>query len=115
VNVADVNSIDSFVSKRNMGEFSVVIMKRFRLNWFEKTKGRHVTYNSRQFSRRLDLEHSQVESMWFELKTKLSPILININYRSEIESHINYWQLFESMIVKGLDTFNLRVFQVKPT
>jgi hypothetical protein len=24
-------------------------------------------------SRRLDLEHSQVESMWFELKTKLSP------------------------------------------
>ena len=28
-NVADVNSIDSFVSKRNMEEFSVVIMKRF--------------------------------------------------------------------------------------
>ena len=34
-NVADVNSIDSFVSKRNMVEFSVVIMKRFRSNWFE--------------------------------------------------------------------------------
>ena len=34
-------------------------------------------------SRRLDLqlEHSQVESMRFELKTKLSPILININHR----------------------------------
>ena len=31
-NVADVNSIDSFVSKRNMKEFSVVIMKRFRSN-----------------------------------------------------------------------------------
>jgi hypothetical protein len=28
--IADVNSIDSFVSKRNMEEFSVVIMKRFR-------------------------------------------------------------------------------------
>ena len=42
-NVADVNSIDSFVSKRNMEEFSVVIMKRFRSNRFEKTKGRHVT------------------------------------------------------------------------
>ena len=54
-------------------------------------------------SRRLDLEHSQVESMWFELKTKLSPILININYRSERESHINYWQLFESIITKALD------------
>ena len=47
-NVADVNSIDSFVSKRNMEEFSVVIMKRFSLNWFEKKKGRHVTYNTRQ-------------------------------------------------------------------
>jgi hypothetical protein len=35
-NVADVNSTDSFVSKRNMEEFSVVIMKRFRSNWFEK-------------------------------------------------------------------------------
>jgi hypothetical protein len=30
-NVADVNSIDSFVSKRNMEEFSVVIMKRVLL------------------------------------------------------------------------------------
>ena len=47
-NVAGVNSIDSFVSKRNMEEFSVVIMKRFRSNWFEKTKGRHVTYDIRQ-------------------------------------------------------------------
>jgi hypothetical protein len=47
-NVADVNSIDSFVSKRNMEEFSVVIMNRFRSNWFEKTKGRHVTYNTKQ-------------------------------------------------------------------
>ena len=47
-NVADVNSIDSFVSKRNMEEFYVVIMKRFRSNWFKKTKGRHVTYNTRQ-------------------------------------------------------------------
>jgi hypothetical protein len=46
-NVADVNSIDSFVSKWNMEEFSVAIMKRFRPNWFEKTKGRHVTYNTR--------------------------------------------------------------------
>jgi hypothetical protein len=31
-----------------MEEFSVVIMKRFRSNWFEKTKGGHVTYNTRQ-------------------------------------------------------------------
>ena len=47
-NVADVSSIDSFVSKRNMEEFSVAIMKRFRSNWFEKKKRRHVTYNTRQ-------------------------------------------------------------------
>jgi hypothetical protein len=47
-NVADVNSIDSFVSKRNIEEFYVVIMQRFRSNWFKKTKGRHVTYNTRQ-------------------------------------------------------------------
>ena len=46
--VADVNSIDSFVSNRNMEEFSVVIRKRFRSNWFKKTKRRHVTYNTRQ-------------------------------------------------------------------
>jgi hypothetical protein len=32
-----------------MEEFPVVIMKRFRSNWFEKTKGRHVTYNTRQY------------------------------------------------------------------
>jgi hypothetical protein len=31
-NVSDVNSIDSFVSKRIMEELSVVIMKRFRSN-----------------------------------------------------------------------------------
>jgi hypothetical protein len=31
-----------------MKELSVVIMKRFRSNWFEKTKERHVTYNTRQ-------------------------------------------------------------------
>jgi hypothetical protein len=30
------------------GGNSVVIMKRFRSNWFKKTKGRHVTYNTRQ-------------------------------------------------------------------
>ena len=31
-----------------MEEFSAVIMKRFRSNWFEKTKRRYVTYNTRQ-------------------------------------------------------------------
>jgi hypothetical protein len=31
-----------------MEELSVVIMERLRSNWFEKTKGRHVTYNTTQ-------------------------------------------------------------------
>ena len=32
--------------------------------------------------RRVDLENPLVECMWFELKTKLQNILINIIYRS---------------------------------
>jgi hypothetical protein len=47
-NVADVNIIDSFVSKRNLEAFSVIIMKRLISNWFKKTKGRHVTYTTKQ-------------------------------------------------------------------
>ena len=31
-----------------MEEFSLVLMKRFRSNWFEKKKGHHVTYNTRK-------------------------------------------------------------------
>jgi hypothetical protein len=51
------------VSKRNMEEFSVVIMKRFRSNWFEKTKRRHVTYNTRQsVLRRKRIQASFVKS-----------------------------------------------------
>jgi hypothetical protein len=36
--------------------------------------------------------------MWFELKTKVQPILININYRSELQSHTFYWQFFDRQI-----------------
>ena len=36
--------------------------------------------------RRVDLENPLVECMWFELKTKLQNILINIIYRSETVS-----------------------------
>ena len=49
-NVADVNSIDSFVSKRNMEEFSVVIMKRFRSNWFERTPRHIIILDNMYFS-----------------------------------------------------------------
>ena len=47
-NIADVNSIHSFVTKWRMDEFVVVIIKRFRSNRFEKTKRRHVTHNASQ-------------------------------------------------------------------
>jgi hypothetical protein len=39
--------------------------------------------NNIRFSRRDDLESANVESMWFELFTKQSSILVNITYRSK--------------------------------
>ena len=54
--------------------------------------------NNINILRRVDLEHEHVESMWFELKTKVHPILININYRSELQSHNFYWQFFDLLL-----------------
>ena len=42
--------------------------------------------------RRVDLEHKHVESMRIELQTKVHPILVNINYRAELQLHTLYWQ-----------------------
>jgi hypothetical protein len=41
--------------------------------------------------------------MRFELHTKVHPILVNINYRSELQSHTLYWQFFDLMLNKALD------------
>ena len=67
-----------------------------------------ITYHKScvNLTRRLDLEHEHVESMWYELKTKLHNILININYRSERQSHIYYWQYFEHMLKQAHDENN---------
>jgi hypothetical protein len=46
--------------------------------------------------RRVDLEHEQVEGMWFELNNNVHPILININYRSKLQSYTLYWQFFKT-------------------
>lgn len=46
--------------------------------------------NHIKFNRREDLELANVESMWFELHTKQSPILVNISYRSERQSGPNF-------------------------
>ncbi|CAC5363658.1 unnamed protein product [Mytilus coruscus] len=57
-------------------------------------------------TRRQDLEHDEIESMWFELKTKLRSILININYRSERQSTVYFWQYFDQMLKNALDENN---------
>ena len=44
--------------------------------------------------------------MVLSIKTKLHNILININYRSERQSHIYYWQYFEHMLKQAHDENN---------
>ena len=46
--------------------------------------------------------NTQVESMWLELKTKLSPLLININYRSERDFSYTLLAVFRINDSKGL-------------
>lgn len=48
--------------------------------------------------RRTDLEHEHIECMWFELKTKLHSLLLNITYRSERQAHGYFWQYYEQML-----------------
>ncbi|CAG2188973.1 unnamed protein product [Mytilus edulis] len=52
--------------------------------------------------RRQDLEHDEIESMWFELKTKLRSILININYKSERQSTDYFWQYFDQLLKNAI-------------
>ena len=41
--------------------------------------------------RRVDLNNPLVECTWFELKTKLQNILINLIYRSERQVSSSFW------------------------
>ena len=75
-NVADVNNIDSIVSKRNME--SVVIMKRFRSNWFEKTKRHHVTYNTRQSVLRRKRIYASFAILLLFLNKKYGPLTFDL-------------------------------------
>jgi hypothetical protein len=43
--------------------------------------------------------------MWFELQTRLSSILININYRSERQSSVFLWQYFDIILKKWWQIF----------
>ena len=56
-------------------------------------------------SRRVDLENPLVECMWFELKIKLQN-LINIIYRSEIQSHHRFWDFFDAMLKSAMEESN---------
>ena len=86
-NVADVNSIDSFVSKRNMEEFSVVIMKRFRSNWLGWN---HLEENI--------VSATSVESF----KSALSPVELKTVLVSSTSSTYS----------KQIPTFMLRTFEI---
>jgi hypothetical protein len=44
--------------------------------------------------------------MWFELKTKLQNILINIIYRSERQSHHRVWDFFDAMLKNAMAESN---------
>jgi hypothetical protein len=56
--------------------------------------------------RRVDLENPLVECMWFELKTKLQNILINIIYRSERQSQHRFWNFFDAMLKNAMEESN---------
>jgi hypothetical protein len=71
-----------------MEEFSVVIMKRFKSNWFEKTKGRHVTYNTRQYVLRRKRIYASFERRAYSSLLKGCHILIaSIPTMQENEVH----------------------------
>ena len=59
--------------------------------------------NNIRFSRRDDLESANVESMWFELFTMQSCILVNITYRSERQRDPNFLTLFDDMLKTAMD------------
>jgi hypothetical protein len=83
-----------------MEDFSVVIMKRFKSNWFEKTKGRHVTYNTKQsVLRRKRIYASFVKSKIPKILTKESMLLTSAIFLIEKRSqkkfhHISKIHLF---------------------
>ena len=59
--------------------------------------------NNIRFSRRDDLESANVESMWFELFTKQSYILVNITYKSTRLCDQHFWTLFHDMLKAAID------------
>jgi hypothetical protein len=103
----------SFVSKRNMEEFCVVIMKRFRSNWFKKTKGPHVTYTTRQSV----LRRKRIYASF--VKSKIPKILSLFNtiprtQRSHCHKRIQHPNVKKSSKPRTLqDTFNDLLFNIQ--
>jgi hypothetical protein len=59
--------------------------------------------NNIRFSRRDDLKSANVESMWFELFTKQSYVLVNITYKSTRLCDPNFLTLFHDMLKAAID------------
>lgn len=52
---------------------------------------------------RTDLQMDGVEAMWFEIKTKVGSFLLNVVYRSQMESGANFWNNYSQMVSTALD------------
>jgi hypothetical protein len=52
---------------------------------------------------RIDLQVDGMEAMWFEIKSKVGNILLNIIYRSQIEAGSLFWRNFSQMVSSALD------------
>jgi hypothetical protein len=52
---------------------------------------------------RTDLQVDGMEAMWFEIKSKVGNILLNIIYRSQIEAGSLFWRNFSQMVSSALD------------
>jgi hypothetical protein len=50
-----------------------------------------------------DLQVDGVEAMWFEIKSKVGNILLNIIYSSQIETRSLFWRNFSQMVRSALD------------
>jgi hypothetical protein len=81
-----------------MEGFSVVIMKRFRSNWFEKTKGRHVTYNTRQSVLRRKRIYASFEELGTTMTYGCNGNIKGVgNFSSPGCSEINVMNLFNTI------------------
>lgn len=59
-----------------------------------------------RISPRPDLHLPEMEAMWFEIKTKVGNVLLNVIYRSQIEAGPLFWTNYSQMVSSALDYTN---------